>query len=276
LQLIPLNLEFVLHNTTMKPTDDTYSGLQQAFDKFNRELFEDKLPSCLLTLQREKSTCGYFSANRFAHSTGYLAHEIAMNPAYFGVVPLVEVMQTLVHEMAHLWQFHYGKPARGRYHNAEWADKMEAIGLMPSSTGSPGGARTGDRMADYAIKRGRFLAVCEELMAVKFRLSWYDRFPPKQVKAAAQQLYVVKNEDAFSEISAEASQLPQIATEERERLSAPKPDAETASAPPPKKATREKYVCSCDNAVWGRPNLKIRCEECHQLFDLQVVAQSEA
>lgn len=90
-------------------------------------------------------------------------------------------MQTLVHEMVHQWQAHFGKRGRGRYHNDEWADKMETIGLMPSSTGHPGGKRTGDHMADYAIKGGRFLRACQSLVSDEsFRLSWYDRFPAKE------------------------------------------------------------------------------------------------
>jgi hypothetical protein len=100
-----------------------------------------------------------------------------MNPTYFAVVPIIETLQTQVHEMTHLWQHHFGKPGRGRYHNEEWARKMESIGLMPSSTGQPGGARTGDCMADYAVEGGRFLAACQELLTANFTLSWYDRFP---------------------------------------------------------------------------------------------------
>jgi predicted SprT family Zn-dependent metalloprotease len=133
-------------------------------------------PSCLITLQREKRTFGYFSAARFASLDGSTTDEIAMNPTYFAVVPIIETLQTQVHEMTHLWQHHFGKPGRGRYHNEEWARKMESIGLMPSSTGQPGGARTGDSMADYAVEGGRFLAACHELLTANFTLSWYDRF----------------------------------------------------------------------------------------------------
>lgn len=254
----------------MRPTQDTYEGLQLAFDTFNSELFGGKLSRCLLTLQREKATCGYFSADRFADSTGQMAHEIAMNPTYFAVVPLVEVMQTLVHEMTHSWQAQYGTPARGRYHNVEWARKMEEIGLMPSDTGAPGGARTGDRMADYPIQGGRFLAVCADLIEAKFKLSWYDRFPPDQVKAAAQNVYAVTHEVAFTHLAA-ASQLPVISAGERARLSVPPPGQEGQSQQPQKKATREKYLCECGNAVWGKPKLKIRCEDCGQLFDPQAL-----
>ncbi|MBM5564638.1 SprT-like domain-containing protein, partial [Klebsiella quasipneumoniae] len=88
----------------------------------------------------------------FVSRDGGTTDEIAMNPAYFAVCPPEEIMQTLVHEMAHLWQHHFGKPGRRGYHNKEWAERMEEIGLMPSSTGKPGGAKTGDKMADYIIE----------------------------------------------------------------------------------------------------------------------------
>jgi predicted SprT family Zn-dependent metalloprotease len=118
-----------------KPTAQAYAELQKAYDHFNRELFEGTLPDCLLTLQREKDTYGYFSRNRFISSAGEKIDEIALNPSYFAVQPLVEILQTIAHEMVHLWQAHFGKPGRVRYHNGEFAAKMEAIGLMPSSTG---------------------------------------------------------------------------------------------------------------------------------------------
>ncbi len=80
---------------------------------------------------------GYFSYRRFvaADGSGRMIDEIALNPEYFPVYPLIEVMQTLVHEQCHMWQYHYGNPSRKTYHNAQWAAKMESIGLMPSSTG---------------------------------------------------------------------------------------------------------------------------------------------
>ena len=99
------------------PTRETYSELQQAYEHFNQRLFDDALPHCLITLQREKRTCGYFSAARFASLDGSTTDEIALNPAYFAAVPIIETLQTLVHEMTHLWQHHFGKPGRARYHN---------------------------------------------------------------------------------------------------------------------------------------------------------------
>src|SRR5262245_14971271 len=36
-----------------------------------------------------------------------------------------QILSTLVHEMVHGEQHHYGKPSRGGYHNKQWADWME-------------------------------------------------------------------------------------------------------------------------------------------------------
>jgi hypothetical protein len=69
--------------------------------------------------------------------------EIALNPALFRDRTDPEIRSTLVHEMVHRWQAHFGKPGRGRYHNKQWDDHMDSISLVPSGTGLPGGKRVG-------------------------------------------------------------------------------------------------------------------------------------
>lgn len=255
------------------PTHETYGELQMAYDHFNERLFDGKLPSCLITLQREKRTFGYFSAARFASVEGTTTDEIAMNPTYFAAVPIIETLQTQVHEMTHLWQHHFGKPGRGRYHNEEWARKMESIGLMPSSTGQPGGARTGDCMADYAIEGGRFLAACQELLTAKFKLSWYDRFPAVD-HVLAGQASMANQIRGMEGTKPPMASIPALAE-------AVKPTGQAAegingevgpAATPVNKSNRLKYTCSgCKDAiaVWGKPGLKLICGECRQSFTVQ-------
>lgn len=158
-----------------KPTRQTYACLQKAYDFFNRELFGRKLPHCLITLQRERSTYGYFSGSRWANAKGEVTDEIALNPAHFATRSLEQVMSTLVHEMVHLWQHHFGTPGRRAYHNKEWASKMESIGLNPSATGLTGGKRTGDRMTHYITVGGAFEAAVAKLLDEGFEISWLDR-----------------------------------------------------------------------------------------------------
>ena len=82
------------------PTREVYEELQRGYDHYNERLFGGQLPECVITLQRDNPrTYGYFSFKRFGHLDGAVTDEIALNPTFFAVVPLVETMQTLVHEM---------------------------------------------------------------------------------------------------------------------------------------------------------------------------------
>ncbi|EBS5600552.1 sprT domain-containing protein [Salmonella bongori] len=231
----------------LNPTADTYNELQIAFEHFNKELFNGEIPYCLITLQREKKTYGYFSSKRFVHRTEKTStDEIALNPSYFAVIPEIEIMQTLVHEMAHAWQFHYGKPGRRGYHNKEWADKMEAIGLMPSNTGQPGGKRTGEKMADYPIEGGPFVASYERLLEKdNFNISWLDRFP---VRHAAMQALGSANDGDLSSF---------------ESLGVELGSAEQ------KKPTRFKYTCGCGINIWGKGELDVNCNLCNTKFEVR-------
>ncbi len=125
-------------------------------------------------MQRKARTYGYFSGNRWSHHTGTIRDEIALNPMHFSTRSVEKVLSTLVHEMVHLWQHHYGKTSRSRYHNRQWANKMEMVGLMPSITGEPGGGRTGQQVTHYILDDGPFDKACRKLLARGFHLSWHD------------------------------------------------------------------------------------------------------
>ncbi len=106
-----------------RPTEETYGGLQQAYDFFNGALFGDSLPACLITVQRHRQTFGYFSDNRSQNRQGEaITDEITPNAAWFSLRSVEETLSTLAHEMTHLWHDHHSAPGRGRYHNVEWAD----------------------------------------------------------------------------------------------------------------------------------------------------------
>lgn len=139
------------------PTPKTYNSLQHAYDFFNKALFAGELPPCLVTLQRQAKAYGYFAGERFGSLDGREKHdEIAMNPAHFAERSTEEILSTLAHEMAHLWQHHFGKPSRAGYHNKEWASKMLAIGLVPSDTGAEGGKQVGQKISHYILPCGLF------------------------------------------------------------------------------------------------------------------------
>lgn len=256
-------------------TPVAYRELQQAYDHFNVELFDGKLPGCLITLQREKKSHGYFSFQRFASAEGLRCDEIALNPMYFAIVPLEGNMQTLVHEMAHQWQAHFGDRGRARYHNAEWGQKMEAIGLMPSSTGKPGGKRTGDHVADYPIKGGRFEIAARKLIDSAFRISWFDRFVGTAQLQVAAHLY--GGEGAADGVSQQPTEqggpnahaaylVEQLAQNNTPMAASAVRDSmlvTPASPPALNKSNRVKYVCPHRHQnAWAKADSRFACMDC--------------
>ena len=147
-----------------------YGGLQAAFDHFSKELFGDTLPDVFITYQRQSHTRGYFSAERFSGRTDQqVKHELALNPDHFFDRTDEEVCSTLVHEQVHLWQHTFGTPSKRRYHNRQWADKMQSLGLMPSTTGAL--RRTGQRVTHYVIPDGLFAQAFATLAAGGWKLN---------------------------------------------------------------------------------------------------------
>lgn len=255
-----------------RPTEEAYAELQHAYDFYNGELFGGQLPACLITFQREKRTMGYFSSKRFVRADGSRrADEIAMNPEYFAVVPLIEVMQTLVHEMVHLWQQHFGTPSRACYHNAEWAGKMESVGLMPSDTGAPGGKKTGQKMGDYSVPGGLFENATLKLLTGGFAISWFDRFPASPPPTlAVLQGSAIPAADGDDEVELLADHAAADASFSLAAYTAPaqrEPSLELEARGQGSRSNRKKYTCpGCQIGLWGKPSLRVKCADCDSLL----------
>lgn len=229
----------------MQPTEETYGELQAAFDHFNATLFDNQLPGCLITLQRDSRSDGYFVPERFVNAQGEKTDEIALNPTFFAVVQPARVMQTMVHNMVHLWQAHYGTPGRRRYHNKEWSEMMEGVGLMPSDTGEEGGRRVGEKMADYVIPGGRFEEACDALLTSAFTITWRDRFPDKE-------------------------QLDSVVAGEVEGIEPAELEAMGVELEQPEsRSNRDKYTCpECHINAWGKPGLSLICGTCQRPLEV--------
>jgi predicted SprT family Zn-dependent metalloprotease len=141
---------------TINESHEIYEALHSAYEHFNRTLFEAMLPPCIIVLHRKRGAFGYYCPDRFESRDGEKRlDEIALNPEGLKREEIKSI-STLVHEMAHLWQFTYGTPSRKGYHNKQWGDFMESIGLMPSDTAEPGGRRTGQKVSHYIIPNGAY------------------------------------------------------------------------------------------------------------------------
>lgn len=215
------------------PTVEAYGLFQNSFAFLNQRLFGGVLPDCMITFSTNRRALGYFCAGAFENRDRNVAHEISMNPRYLGVRPDAESFATFVHEMGHLARHVSDRPNRkggkgkGGYHDRVWADIMESVGLMPSTTGAPGGKRTGYVMSHYIIPGGPFEVAWRELFESGLFIDW----------RAARAL------DA-GEVSGG-----EVAGGEE-------------PAPPPRN-TRTCFVCSgCDVRAWARRSARLSCNDC--------------
>jgi hypothetical protein len=241
----------------INPTSDTYDNLLMAYKFINEILFGGTLPICLITLQREKKTYGYFCGARFNndHDPAKTTDEIALNPQYFrgNGRDDRQVVSTLVHEMCHLWQHHYGKPGRVRYHNQEWADKMKAIGLLPSSTGQEGGKETGDHMSHYIDKLGPFAMAFDDLKGKGFNLQWIEIQEHNPVSLPPLKPLIDNTNSSTGNKSFDNDEY--NSTEDNTPMETPKPD----------KSNRLKYTCTgCMLNAWAKPGANLVCGDCEQ------------
>jgi predicted SprT family Zn-dependent metalloprotease len=208
----------------LDPTRTQFSAYAGAFDYFNEQLFDGELPPCMLNFSRKARMAGFFAPQRWRNG-GDHTHEISLNPDVLDLPP-IEIFQTLVHEMVHLWQQELGRPSRGGYHNNQWAWKMRSIGLMPSSTGKPGGRPTGQKMADYVLPGGAF-EVAFMMMPDAYVLPWISG---------------ESRGGKGGDDEAEAAEEPK--SRNKIKYTCPK----------------------CKTNVWGRPELRIHCLACFEDF----------
>lgn len=146
------------------PTLHLWRNYQSAFDYFNATLFDGRLPPCILNFSARGKSSGWFTKDRWRKGEQTSTHEISLNPDLLQQ-PVATVMSTLVRLMVSLWQHTdpSGTPSRAGYYNSQWATRMEAIGLMPSHTGEPGGLKVGEGIRHYIVPEGKFAQAMQEM-----------------------------------------------------------------------------------------------------------------
>lgn len=161
--------------TKVNATNEVYRELQKVYDDFNQHLFGGELPGALIVMTRKGRSFGHYSPGRYTNRDGLFADEISLNPEYFPVRAVEEILSTLAHEMVHQWQFHFGNDVRMGYHDKEFAGKMREIGLITSNTGYPGGDPVGEQMTHYIAEDGPYILRVRELLKRAIRKSGLKR-----------------------------------------------------------------------------------------------------
>lgn len=273
----------MLDEASMKAIEQ-YMKFDLAYEYYNKTLFSGILPGAFITLQTRNRCFGYFSKERFkAIDTENKMDEIALNPDFF-FFGETEIMQTLVHEMVHQWQRHFGTPSRPGYHNKEWARTMKNIGLMPSSTGEEGGLETGQKIADYIIPGGLFDLHTKDLLSREKIVQWeYFSWESTQL----QMIRDIQNNTMFfdtidgikkgalitvGQTTAKVNSIDQNNSSVNFHVVVGpdnlKPDSEAfIKIPGAKRNNKTKYTCpECGNNVWGKPDMNISCINCDKEF----------
>lgn len=107
--------------------DFVHGWARRFTSEFHLEIDSPAIRICPL----RSTTLGHYHLGR--NSFG-LRHEIAINDRHLAR-PVAALLLTLFHELLHEWQFQYGKPGRGNYHNAEFRTKAARYGITIDASG---------------------------------------------------------------------------------------------------------------------------------------------
>lgn len=228
-----------------RPTEELSRQFQELFDLLNGRLFKNELAPCMVVFSRKRANLfGYYRPIGWKHKNSTIAiPEICLNSENILEAEELEVIQTLVHEMCHHWQFTSpeGKPSRPGYHNRQFAKKMKEVGLYPSSTGKPGGAETGQSMADYIIENGPLDSLYRELKSLGWSIAYVNNSLYRTLQEAIADL---------------------VGANPQDNLPGNKPGT---------KKNKLKYSCpSCGINAWGKPGLELGCLTCDKPLKAQL------
>jgi len=229
---------------------ELFACLEALAEYFNRMLFDGSLPTPLICVRPGIRAPAWLSTDRWRDNEGTSVFELAINADLLAQASWLALMQTLVFQQCRLWQVIHGDPSRPGYYNSEWANKMEEIGLMPSSTGRPGGKRVGQGMSCYVMSDGQFLAACAHLATAPLELPLSQRWSS------------MLTEEIKPWPAGDLSQT--ILTHLMSPVNAPSDVDEKRQSDCLREVKRKvKYACrKCGVFAWGRPNLHLVCQTC--------------
>lgn len=164
------------------PNTELYGALEQAFEHFNRYLFASRLTAPVITLNRKTHTPGYYLPERWVSASDEprLVAELVLHPAYLTTRPIRVSLAELVHQMLHHAQALFGKPSANGYHNSEFAQWADALGLLTTEDGQPGSKPTGHMVTQRIVEGEAFDQAADALLTESFLLTWLDRHPPEE------------------------------------------------------------------------------------------------
>lgn len=130
------------------------SQLEHIFNKMNDDFFEGKLPVPVITVQSKPGTYGHFTTAKVWKKKDGESYELNIAAEMLSC-PIEETLDTMLHEMVHLYCKENGiqdVSRGGKYHNGKFKEQAERVGLECFKTEKYGwNTKAGDKMIEYAL-----------------------------------------------------------------------------------------------------------------------------
>lgn len=144
----------------MKKTDKmsrTVSQLEHMYNAINTDFFQSALPVPVITVQSKPGSFGHSSVAKVWKRSEDHAYELNI-AAEVLTYPIEETIDTLIHEMVHIYCRENGikeVSRNGSYHNKKFKEIAEAHGLTCFDAGKYGwNTKAGDNLIEYALSKG--------------------------------------------------------------------------------------------------------------------------
>lgn len=133
------------------------SQLEHIYNSLNADFFSGELPVPIVTVQSKPGTMGHCSVAKVWQRPDGHTYELNVAAEVLNY-PIEETLDTMVHEMVHLFCRENGikEVSRGgMYHNGKFKAEAERRGLECYQTGRYGwNTRPSDLLVEYALNKG--------------------------------------------------------------------------------------------------------------------------
>jgi hypothetical protein len=132
------------------------SQLEHIYNALNTDFFDDVLPVPIITVQSKPGTYGHCSVAKVWQRPDGNTYELNIAAEVLNY-PIEETLDTMIHEMVHLFCRENGikEVSRGgKYHNGRFKAEAERRGLECYQEGQYGwNTRPSDRLVEYALSK---------------------------------------------------------------------------------------------------------------------------
>lgn len=130
--------------------------LEKMFTHINADLFDGELPVPIITVQSKPGTYGHCSVAKVWKRKDGDTYELNIAAEVLDY-PIEETLDTMIHEMVHLYCREHGikEVSRGgKYHNGRFKEEAEKRGLECYKAGQYGwNTRPSDKLVEYALSK---------------------------------------------------------------------------------------------------------------------------